>query len=152
MDNDLMSLVRELATNLQLRLSEMTVIEDLKLAPFQARLLSVIGRNPGISQLALAASTDRDKAQVARAIKVLESRGFIVRSAHVSNWRTQCLDVTAEGKRASILLDATRAEFFTEAMRECSAEETGAAFRILEKINQSISRPLPSITAISIDA
>jgi len=147
-----MSLVRELATNLQLRLSEMTVIEDLKLAPFQARLLSVIGRNPGISQIALAASTDRDKAQVARAIKVLESRGFIVRSAHVSDWRTRCLDVTEDGKQASTLLDCRRAEFFATAVDQCSAEEQGAAFRTLEKINRSIRRPLMATRAVSVDA
>jgi DNA-binding MarR family transcriptional regulator len=142
MDNDLMSLVRELATNLQLRLSEMTVIEDLKLTPFQARVLSAIGRNPGISQLALAASTDRDKAQVARAIKALESRGFIMRFAHSSDWRTQCLDVTEDGKQAATRLATKRAEFFAKAMRECSDEEQNAAFRTLEKINRAIYRPL----------
>jgi DNA-binding MarR family transcriptional regulator len=152
MDNDLMSLVRELATNLQLRLSELTVIEELKLAPFQARLLSVIGHNPGISQLALAASTDRDKAQVARAIKVLEARGFIVRSAHVSDWRTQCLDVTAEGRQASTRLDSKRSEYFAKAMRDCSVEEQDAAFRTLEKINRSIYRPLPTPKAKPLNA
>lgn len=152
MDNDLMSLVRELATNVQLRLSEMTVIEELKLAPFQARLLSVIARNPGISQLALARSTDRDKAQIARAIKILESRGFIVRSAHVSDWRTHCLNVTEDGRQASSLLDSKRAEFYATAMRECSAEEQGAAFRTLEKINRAIHRSLLTTGAIPLNA
>ncbi|MGI4748430.1 MAG: MarR family winged helix-turn-helix transcriptional regulator [Janthinobacterium lividum] len=139
MNDVLITLMREVSTNFQMRLSELPAIDELKLAPFQARLLSVIGRSPGISQLALTVSTERDKAQVARAIKELERRDFIVRSAHESEWRMQCLNVTKEGKRASALLDLQRAELVAKALHECSAQEQDALSRILEKINRSIS-------------
>ena len=138
MNDALINLLREVSTNFQLRLSEMKAVEELKLAPFQARLLSVIGRSPGISQLALAVSTERDKAQVARAIKELEHRGFVARSAHESDWRTQCLNVTKEGKRAAALLDVQRGELVAKALSECSIKEQNALCRTLEKINRSI--------------
>lgn len=134
----LFTLLREVSANFQQRLSEMTAIEELKLTPFQARLLSVIGRSPGISQLALAVSTERDKAQVARAIKELEQRGFIARSAHETDWRTQRLNVTEEGRQASTRLDAQRAELLVKALGECGTEEQQAFCRTLEKINRSI--------------
>jgi len=134
----LITLLREVSTNFQLRLAEMSAIEKLDLAPFQARLLSVIGRSPGISQLALTVSTERDKAQVARAIKELERRGFIARSAHESEWRTQCLSVTKEGKRAAARVDVQRAQLVAKALRDCSAEEQDALCRTLEKINRTI--------------
>jgi len=136
----LISLLREVSTNFQLRLSEMTAIEALKLAPFQARLLSVIGRSPGISQIELAASTERDKAQVARAIKELERRGYIARSVHESDWRSQCLNLTDEGKQACALLDVQRSELVASTLRECSTEELDALFRTLGKLNQSLGQ------------
>jgi DNA-binding MarR family transcriptional regulator len=139
MNENAITLLREVSTNFQQRLSEMPVIAELHLAPFQARLLSVIGRSPGISQQALAASTERDKAQIARVIKELERRGFVARSAHQTDWRAQCLNVTEEGERASALLDLQRAELVNKALRECSAEEKDALYRTLEKINRSIS-------------
>ena len=139
MNENPITLLREVSANFQLRLSEMAAITELELAPFQARLLSVIGRSPGISQLALAASTERDKAQIARAIKELERRGFVARSAHKTDWRTQCLNVTDDGRRAAAILDAQRADLVANALRACSAEEQDALRSILAKINRSIS-------------
>lgn len=121
-----------------MRLSEMTAIEEVKLAPFQARLLSVISRSPGISQLSLAVATERDKAQVARAIKELERRGFIARSVHETDWRTQCLHVTDDGKQASAHLDLERTQLVTKALQQCSPKEQQTLAQILKKINQSL--------------
>jgi DNA-binding MarR family transcriptional regulator len=139
MNDNPITLLREVSANFQLRLSEMAAIAELELAPFQARLLSVIGRSPGISQLSLAASTERDKAQIARAIKELERRGFVARSAHETDWRTQCLNVTDEGRHAAAILDAERADLVAKALHACSAEEQDALCSILAKINRSIS-------------
>ena len=139
MNDNPITLLRAVSATFQLRLSEMTAIAELGLAPFQARLLSVIGRSPGISQLSLAASTERDKAQIARAIKELERRGFVTRSAHETDWRTQCLNVTDEGGRAAAILDAERADLVAKALQTCSAEEQDALGSILAKINRSIS-------------
>jgi DNA-binding MarR family transcriptional regulator len=138
MNDVLIDLLREVSSNFLERLLEMSSIEELKLAPFQARLLSVIGRYPAISQLTMAKTTGRDKAQVARAIKELERRGFVVRSVHETDWRTQCLDLTEEGKRAAALLDREREALITKALSECSAEEQDALCRSLQKINRSI--------------
>lgn len=97
MTDGLISLLREVSANFQMRLSELPANKELKLASFQARLFAVIDRSPKISQLKLAAKVERDKAQVARAIKELELRGLITPSVHETDWRTQCLSVTDEG-------------------------------------------------------
>jgi len=139
MNDVLIDLLREVYLNFQERLQEMSSIEELKLAPFQARLLSVLGRYPAISQLTMAKSTGRDKAQVARAIKELERRGFVTRSDHKTDWRTQCLNLTEEGKRAATLLDQQRDALIARALRDCSAEEQESLCHSLQKINRSIS-------------
>lgn len=138
MSDDPISLLREVSANFQIRLSEMKAIETANLAPFQARLLSVISRSPGISQLSLAASTERDKAQIARAIKELERRGFIIRAVHATDWRTQCLNVTQEGRRASTVINLERTELVTKALNQCSIKEQETLCNILSKINQSL--------------
>jgi len=138
MNEILADLLRKVSSTFQVRLNAMSAIEDLGLAPYHARVLSVIGRYPTISQLSLAASTERDKAQVARAIKELEKRGFIVRSSHETDWRTQCLSLTAAGTQAAALIDLQRAELMTQALRDCSPAEQEALCHILGKIDRAI--------------
>ncbi len=66
MDAEIIDLIRAVAVGFQGQMQE-TVQATSDLTVFQARLVSLIGRNEGVSQLELAASFDRDKAQVARA-------------------------------------------------------------------------------------
>jgi DNA-binding MarR family transcriptional regulator len=143
MSDAVFTLIREVSRNFQERLQEMGAIEELKLAPFQARVLSVIHRHPAISQLTLAASTDRDKAQVARAVKELERLGLITRSAHKADWRARSLDLTDAGRRASMRLAQGRAELVKAALSACSAQEQEALQRSLEKINRSLGLSPP---------
>lgn len=93
------------------------------LTAFKARLINLIGSNEGISQLTLASFTERDKAQIARAIKELEAHGFVTRSAHASDWRTQCLALTTEGKEIHAKLNNLRKELAAAA--EGHTENTG---------------------------
>jgi DNA-binding MarR family transcriptional regulator len=139
MNEILADLLRKVSTAFQVHLNRMSAMEELGLTPYQAQLLSVIGRYPTISQLSLATSTERDKAQVARAIKELEKRGFVVRSSHETDWRTQCLSLTDAGTRAAIPIETQRAELITQAFRDCSAAEQENLRQALEKIIDSIS-------------
>ncbi len=138
MNEDLVDVLRQVTSAFLDRLQEMGAVAELELAPYQARLLSLIGRRPAISQLELATSTERDKAQVARAIKELEKRGFVVRSEHATDWRTRCLTLSEEGSRAWELIDRERKAVIDKALRECSSQEQHALRRTLKTIIRSL--------------
>jgi len=134
----LIDLLRKVSSSFQLRLQEIAAIKVLELAPFQARLLSLIFRHPAISQNALAAATERDKAQIARAIKELERLGFVTRAEHATDWRTQHLTLTEAGRQAAARIDQERTELIATALRDCSAEEQDTLCRSLDKISRSL--------------
>lgn len=138
MSDAVIDMLRRASGAFQARLQEMPAIAELGLSPYQARLLSVIGRYPALSQLSLAAATERDKAQVARTIKELEKRGLVERTQHETDWRTQCLSLTGAGTRAASLIDTQRAELAATALRECSPDEQDALYHLLAKIERAI--------------
>lgn len=70
------------------------------LAPMQLRMLQHCLRHPGASQQALVQASGRDKGQVARLIKELETQGLLVREADPDDGRSQRLKLTAAGRTA----------------------------------------------------
>jgi DNA-binding MarR family transcriptional regulator len=70
------------------------------LAPMHQRMLRHCLQHPGASQQALAQASGRDKGQIARLIKELETQGLLVREADPSDGRMQRLRVTAAGRAA----------------------------------------------------
>ena len=138
----LVELLREVSGFFQSCLQELPSFRDLKLAPFQGRLLTLVSRRPGCSQQKLAVWMDRDKAQIARTIKELEARGFLIRSAQKSDWRSYSLILTAEGERACALLMQERAALALAVTAELSAEErqvmTGALNKMKRRLKDRI--------------
>lgn len=134
MDDDFLDLFGAVANGFQAQLQGLAAIERWGLAPFQARTLSLIARNADCSQLMLSTWTGRDKAQLARTIKELEARGLVTRRAHPSDWRTQSLNVTAEGDQASRQLSRQRIEAGAAMLEDVSPDEREVLRRILSKM------------------
>lgn len=126
LDNELIDLLRAVSSGFQARMQEQVAANRWGLTAFQARLINLIGRNEGISQLTLASFTERDKAQIARAIKALEARGLVTRSAHASDWRSQCLALTAQGGSIHAELIGLRRKLAATALRSVTEEEKRA--------------------------
>jgi MarR family transcriptional regulator, temperature-dependent positive regulator of motility len=139
MDDELLDLFGAVANGFHARLQGLAVLDELGLAPFQARTLSLISRYPGCSQQALSISTGRDKAQVARAIKELETRGLITRQAHRRDWRAQSLSVTPEGKQASKLLLRHRAQAGAAILQDLNLKEREVLRRALSKMRARLA-------------
>ena len=139
MDDELLDLFGAVANAFHARLQGLVVLDELRLAPFQARTLSLIARYPGCTQQALSTSTGRDKAQVARTIKELETRGLITRQAHRRDWRAQSLSVTPEGKQASKLLLRHRAQAGVEMLQDVSLKEREFLRRVLSKMRARLA-------------
>lgn len=138
MDEELIDLLRTVANRFHLRMQAAVAGSAIGLPEFQARLINLIGRNEGISQQSLASLTERDKAQVARAIKELEAHGLVTKSAHASDWRTQCLALTVEGKATHARLHDMRKKLGTAALSSLTQDEKRTLKACLSKVNLAL--------------
>lgn len=68
------------------------------LTPMDARVLGFFARQPGATLKDLAEHSGRDKAQLARLIKGLRERGWLLAEADPQDRRNQCLTLTPEGQ------------------------------------------------------
>lgn len=123
METALLDLLRTVSAGFQARMQAEITRGDTGLTPFQARLLNLIGRTPNRTQLDLVGLTERDKAQVARAVKELEAHGLVARVAHPSDWRSKCLTLTPSGAEIHAGLRALRAGLGETLLAPLSAAE-----------------------------
>ncbi len=75
-------------------------------SPGRFAALTLIGRNPGISQTALSRASGRDKSSVTPVVEDLVRRGLVARKRVDSDRRVYRLVLTSAGKRT--LLNMTR--------------------------------------------
>lgn len=133
-DDGLIDLLRAVSISFQERLQQLAASNGTGLTAFQARLINLVGRNDGISQLTLATRTDRDKAQIARAVKELEAGGLVIRSPHASDWRSKSLALTDQGQAVYASLRAGRRNLASEALSDLSVDEKLALRSSLQKM------------------
>jgi DNA-binding MarR family transcriptional regulator len=96
-----------------LRRAQMAVFQDffqamgaLDVSPAQYSTLTVIERNPGLTQTQVADALGIKKANFVALIKELERRGLASREAMPNDRRSFALHLTAEGKALSRKLEA----------------------------------------------
>ena len=80
--------------------------QEIGESPGRFATLTLIARNPGISQTALSLANGRDKSSVTPVVEDLVRRGLIERKRVDNDRRTYRLNVTAAGKKT--LTDLTR--------------------------------------------
>ncbi|MCJ1960475.1 MarR family winged helix-turn-helix transcriptional regulator [Novosphingobium mangrovi (ex Hu et al. 2023)] len=139
MTEKLANRMRNIAESFQDHLAHMPALRELALTPFQARLLRVIGQRPGVSQLELARRTQRDKAQVARAIKELDTRGLVERRAHPDDWRSQCLFLTPSASTAREKVEDQRREVAAIAFSSLDEAEQDQLMTLLGRIESTLA-------------
>ena len=88
-----------------LRMAQITAFQafaresgEVDLPPGRFALLTLIGRNPGISQTVLSRAAGRDKSTLTPALRDLQRRGLIVRLQLKSDRRAYRLQLTATGR------------------------------------------------------
>ena len=139
MDDELLDLLRGVANGFHKHMQARIAASGTGLPEFQARLINLIGRHDGISQQALAALAERDKAQIARAIKELEMHGHVARRAHASDWRSQCLVLTDKGKATHAELNAIRKNLGAAAVSKLTPAEKQTLKTCLGKIQAALT-------------
>jgi DNA-binding MarR family transcriptional regulator len=71
--------------------------EEVDLRPGRFAILTLIGRNPGISQTALSRANGRDKSTLTPALNDLVKRGLVARRRQKSDRRSYQLSLTPSG-------------------------------------------------------
>jgi len=108
------------------------------LGPLHLRALVLCARAPGGTQQQLVQSLGRDKGQIARLIRDLEDRNYLVRTPDTRDRRAWCLTVTPEGEQKCVWFSAIEADVATALFGGVDAEQRQA----LEKILADLQRRL----------
>lgn len=126
MQDPLLFLLSEISATFRARLTAHTEETVPELTPFLVRLITMIGRNPGASQQDVARMMDRDKAQIARAVKDLEGRGLIRRKIAAEDGRRQRVELTAPGTEIFRGAESYRHALAAEMLQDLSDPDRAA--------------------------
>lgn len=112
----------------------MAALSDLDLTQKQCATLRLIGANPTVSQVEIAAVLGADRATMMAMIDRLESRGLVVRSRSSVDRRRSELHLTAEGQNVLRLADEAirrHESAFTSRFSKGQLENLMAALRAI---------------------
>ena len=147
MHGELIDLLRRVSSGFRACMQDRIAADGSGLTSFQARLVNAVGRNEGVSQLELGSFMERDKAQIARAVKEMEARGLLARSAHETDWRTKSVALTQEGRAMHERLMRTRSELAAETLGNLTEVEKHALRAGLMKIDAALQEELARKTS-----
>ena len=105
-------------------------------------LLSVVAREPGLTQITIVERTGSDPNTVAAILRLLEQRRLVRREAHARDRRARCVFLTAEGQRVQQRA-AKEAEPILAALWDCMADcDRSQIERFLRCVQQVFAAPL----------
>lgn len=111
---------------------------EIDLSPGRFATLMLIGRNPGISQTALAVANGRDKSTLTPILEDLERRGFIQREKLKTDRRSYQLTLTDAGKKMLEQLTACAKRHDDNLDRIIGAKDRAKFIKTLQKIAAEI--------------
>jgi DNA-binding MarR family transcriptional regulator len=109
-------------------------VGEVDLPPGRFALLTLIGRNPGISQTVLSRAAGRDKSTLTPALRDLKRRGLIGRQQLKSDRRSYHLSLTPAGEAMLQRLDECAARHERNLDRIVGPRDRARFLRILRKI------------------
>ena len=109
-------------------------VGEVDLPPGRFALLTLIGRNPGISQTVLSRAAGRDKSTLTPALRDLKRRGLIARVRLERDRRSYHLTLTPEGQATLRRLTECAARHERNLDRTVGTRDRKKLLRILRKI------------------
>ncbi|WP_158590515.1 MarR family winged helix-turn-helix transcriptional regulator [Noviherbaspirillum cavernae] len=109
------------------------------LGPLHLRALCLCLRNPGGTQQQVVQSMGRDKGQIARLVRDLEERHFLVRSPDAHDRRVWRLTVTPEGEEKCQWFTAIEAQLATDMLGGLGAKECVQLEQLLNELRGRIN-------------
>jgi MarR family transcriptional regulator, organic hydroperoxide resistance regulator len=105
-------------------------------------LLTVVAREPGITQITIVERTSSDPNTVAAVLRRLEQRRLVRRETDAGDRRVRCVFLTAEGRRVQRRV-AKEAEPVLAALWDCMADcDRSQIERFLQCVHRVSSAPL----------
>jgi DNA-binding MarR family transcriptional regulator len=109
-------------------------VGEVDLPPGRFALLTLIGRNPGISQTVLSRAAGRDKSTLTPALRDLKRRGLIARDRLARDRRSYHLTLTPDGEATLQRLTECAARHDRNLDRVVGPRDKPRLLRILRKI------------------
>jgi DNA-binding MarR family transcriptional regulator len=109
-------------------------VGEVDLPPGRFALLTLIGRNPGISQTVLSRAAGRDKSTLTPALRDLKRRGLIARTRLESDRRSYHLTLTPDGEAMLQRLTECAARHDRNLDRIVGPRDKPRLLRLLRKI------------------
>jgi DNA-binding MarR family transcriptional regulator len=109
-------------------------VGEVDLPPGRFALLTLIGRNPGISQTVLSRAAGRDKSTLTPALRDLKRRGLIARDRLARDKRSYHLTLTTEGEAMLQRLTECAARHDRNLDRIVGPRDKPRLLRLLRKI------------------
>jgi DNA-binding MarR family transcriptional regulator len=109
-------------------------VGEVDLAPGRFALLTLIGRNPGISQTVLSRAAGRDKSTLTPALRDLTRRGLVACERLAKDRRSYHLSLTPAGQSMLRRLTQCAARHERDLDRIVGARDRGRLLRLLRKI------------------
>jgi DNA-binding MarR family transcriptional regulator len=120
---EILNLVNTIERGTTARMQRLLRETGVELAAMEARTLRFVARHPGCTQNEIVRASGRDKAQIARIIKILRERGLVDRPAAGSGRRAQPLALTAAGAAVHERAESLRADIARELVSELAPAE-----------------------------
>jgi DNA-binding MarR family transcriptional regulator len=134
-DIEILNLINALAHQATAAMQRSLREAELGLVAMEARTLRFIARHPGCTQNDIVHESGRDKAQIARIIKVLLERDEIRKKTAVGGKRQQ-LEVTPVGAKSHEKAETLRTVVAQAMVANISAKERAELERILRRMTQ----------------
>lgn len=113
-----------------------TALSDLDLTQKQCATLTLIGANPAVSQVDLAATLGTDRATMMAMVDRLEQRGLLLRRRSVGDRRRQELNLTPEGEAMLVRAKRAIAQHERRFTQRFTADELKGLMSALRRIHQ----------------
>lgn len=108
---------------------------DLPISHQDTMLIMVTFRSPGLTIGELVESVCRDKSQITRKIKELESKNLLIRKSSDTDARVSKMYLTEEAKIIAEKLDVTRSQVLNKMLVDLDKEEASSLAMILGKLS-----------------
>jgi DNA-binding MarR family transcriptional regulator len=135
-DVEILNLINALAHQATAAMQRSLREAELGLVAMEARTLRFIARHPGCTQNDIVRESGRDKAQIARIIKVLLERGEIRKRAAGAGKR-QHLEVTPAGAKLHAKAEALRTVIAQALVEGLTTKERDELERMLRRMTQT---------------
>ena len=103
----------------------------LDIRPAEYSVLTVIGRNAGLKQMALASTLGIERARLVHLLDRLERRGLVQRRASATDRRSHALHLTAKGRKMLARIEVLASEHEQHVVARVGGEHHKELLRLL---------------------